>query len=261
MPRIIAISSQKGGVGKTTVSINLAAAWAKAGRRVLLVDGDAQGGVARSLSTRATRRRGVQEILRGRARLPQLILTSKIPQLLVLPAGNCGLDADPPAAAWTRLLEQLRETDAELVLIDCQPGLNDQVRAILAGVDHQLVPQQCEPLSLRSLVPFVTACVKACGDRSRFAGVLLNMIDSQDPRASKLAAELRQMLPPGLLLGTEIPRDPDVVEASRQGLPLLFLGNPPPPAAVVFDQLALELSRRLKLDSPSLHESVARILD
>jgi chromosome partitioning protein len=159
----LAITSQKGGVGKTTVSVNLAYSFAKRGWRTLLVDTDPQGSVGLSLSEKARKCPGFFNAFQPGQDLNRLVLTTRLPSLSILPAGQVenvfevkpnGVDG---VAGVTQLLEMARAQGFQLVLIDTPAGLTGYTSDILRCVNYALVPQQAEPLGVRSLPQMLQA--------------------------------------------------------------------------------------------------------
>ncbi len=248
MKNVIAVVSQKGGVGKTTVSLNLAVAFAEKGKRVLLVDVDPQGGVGLSLARGDTALGGLAELIAGAATLEQALLTTRLPNLSLLPRGR--LDPiDVPLfehalAAPQRfgaLLAPLR-TRFDLLVIDTPAGLGLPTRAALAAADFALVPVQSEPMGLRSLQQALRVIehVRARENpRLALLGILLTMVELRR-EASREVAESMWSGFDGVL-DTMLPRAEVFLSASEQGLPLGFLAGPTSPEARRFELLAAEL--------------------
>ena len=152
----LAVVSQKGGVGKTTTAINLAAALAKLGTRTLLIDIDPQGSVRFGLGLRSEGG-GIAEFLEGSKELPEIVRATSLPFLRVLLAGavvDTGDHAEyQQLVARSPKLKELFELAVQrgyLVVVDTPPGLGPIVQAVLAASDRVLVPLQCEPLALQT---------------------------------------------------------------------------------------------------------------
>ena len=252
----LAITSQKGGVGKTTVAVNLAYALARRGWLTLLVDTDPQGSVGLSLSERARKCPGFYDILRTGGDGARCILSTRLPELKVLPAGHLEsfFDMRPSgegegAAAVARILSGAERLGFQVVIVDTPAGLGGYTGDVLRASNYALVPQQAEPLGIRSLPQMLRALqhLRQRGARLELAGILLTMMQHGQRESAEVVRELRQIIPPRLLFECVVPRDPLFLRASGIGVPLGLLYNNPPAAALVFDQLAAELELRLKL--------------
>ncbi len=265
----LAITSQKGGVGKTTVAVNLAYALARRGWSTLLVDTDPQGSVGLSLSEKARKCRGFYDALRTGEDGTAFILQTRLPELKLMPAGQLdnvfdakpyGEDARP---ALEKIFAALAATGLDLLLIDTPAGLTGYTADVLRTVDAALVPQQAEPLGVRSLPQMLTALqsLRQQGAKLELAGILLTMMQHGQRESSEVVRELRQIIPPRLMFQSVVPRDPLFLKASGVGVPLGLLYANPPAAAVVFDQLAAELETRLRLPSPEDAHVPSRLMD
>ncbi len=250
----LATASQKGGVGKTTVCINLGHALARRGWNVLLVDTDPQGGIGLSLSRSTRRKRGFYDFLNQGGDIRPLILRTRLPEFSILPSGlpdefmrRGQLDRVPE-----KLRELLRQCDLlgyDCVIMDTAAGMTSVTEVAVRNADWVLIPQQAEPLAVRSipLLMETLARFRREGSAVRVAGILLTMLMANQEASLKVARELRQMLPAPLLFNQAIPRDALFLEASALGLPLALMRKNPPTAALIFDQLAAELEERIGL--------------
>jgi chromosome partitioning protein len=257
----LAVSSLKGGVGKTTCAINLAYACAKRGWKTLLVDADPQGSVGLSLSPSAQAYAGLYEIVKENKPLDEASLKTKLDNLRIVMAGKIPIQ---DISKWCSSLQDgqvlapffksAEEAGYELIVLDTPSGLHGPTEGILRCCSHVLVPQQCEPLALRSLmmtVDFLNQLQSEKENSCELVGVVLTMADSDVPDSRQIVDEIRRILPPELVCAAMLPRDPAVVRASMKGMPLgLMRGSAPPPAAIVFDQLAAELEAKLGLNRP-----------
>jgi chromosome partitioning protein len=250
----LAVASQKGGVGKTTVALNLAYALARRGWRVLLVDTDVQGSIGYSLQGEASRRSGLVDFLRGDKSFEELILPTRFPSFHVLPAGAASAT---DVARWSELLAgspglagvQEASAERDLLVVDTSSGLQGDTLEVLLRADFVLVPLQAEPLALRSLQRVLDALVDARtrAPQLRLAGFVLTMISTRHEVSLSVAQESWRLLPGDRVLETTVPRHEAFLEASAKGVPLGLLSHRPPPVAAVFDQLAAELEPRLGL--------------
>jgi chromosome partitioning protein len=267
--KVLTICSQKGGVGKTTVTVNLACALARRGWRVLAVDADPQGSVGLSLSRRLRRCKGFRDLLKEGGDIAALALPTRLPNLKVLPAGLPDPDFDEAVergvgpGSLDGFFGALRRLPVDLALIDTAAGVHALARTLAAAADHVLLPQQAEPLGLRSLPTLLHSLVrlKERGATFEVAGILLTMVQAGVPESESAVADLRRLAPPELVLRTTIPRDPEFLKASHNGVPLVVLHRNPPASALAFEQLAAELEQRIGLPNPETNDDSTRFMD
>ncbi len=252
---VLAIAGQKGGVGKTTVALNLALAMAGRGRRTLLVDTDLQGAIGRSLAGGLHQRGGLAEHLKGELSLDEALVATRREELQILPVGQVSpREADGWAATLGRDggLDAVFEETAgryDVVVVDTMSGMAGPTREVLRRADFLLVPLQAEPLALRTLGQVLDAVgqLREEGAGLTLAGFLLTMLQSRQEYSLAVAQEAWSVLPSSLVLESFVPRDPAFLESSAHGVPVGLLRRRPPAVAMVFDQIAEELEPRLGL--------------
>lgn len=244
----IAVVSAKGGVGKTTVSLNLALALAERGLRTLLVDLDPQGAVGHSLRRGDTEWAGLVDVLAGEALLPDVIKKTNEPRLSILPRGRL----DPVDAI--ELEDRLREPGLldgllksveggfDRVVIDTPAGVGAATRGALGAADWALVVFKAEPLALRTIqqtLRIIEHVASTTNPQLGLLGILATMVDLQKDHAQSPLIDLWNGF--GGVLDTTIPRSDAIARASMLGIPVGYHAGPVPPEARRFEQLAGEL--------------------
>jgi chromosome partitioning protein len=251
MALVYAVANQKGGVGKTTTAVNLAAAVADAGRQVLLVDLDQQCNATVGLGLVRNLEPSSYECLVGTASLAQAARPGGPDNLWIVPGSRdlAGAAVELPRldAYETRLrasLGPIRERFA-LTLLDCPPSLGPVTVNALAAADRVLVPVQAEYLALEGLVEFLGTLElmrRELNPRLVLTGVVITMHDERTRLARDVERELRDHLPE-LVFQTVIHRSVRIAEAPSFGMPVLAHA-PDSGAAAAYRELARELDGR-----------------
>jgi chromosome partitioning protein len=249
--RIVAVANQKGGVGKTTTTVNLATAFAARGRRVLVIDLDPQANATTGLGIGESGPATSYELLLGEALLETTILASAVPGLSVIPATPDLAGAEIELAARPRreflLADAIRRRVSAYddVLIDCPPSLNLLTINALTAADRVLVPLQCEFYALAGLAQLVDTIERvqhALNPRLELQGVVLTMYDRRNNLCEQVAGDVRRHFA-GRVYDTVIPRNVCVSEAPSHGLPVLIYDRRCP-GAQAYTKLAAEVLRR-----------------
>jgi chromosome partitioning protein len=256
----LAVASEKGGVGKTTVVLNLGLALARRGWRTLIVDTDPQGAISLSLDRDARATAGLSELADGTSRFEDVRVETKIPELSFVPVGGDPLEREALGTALDHVIEAASD-DHDVILVDTASGLGGRTATVLQRVAHVIVPIQAEPLSLRTLKGTLDRLAKLRDESSLdLLGIVLTMVQSSDPVSLASVQEVWSVLPARVVFDAFVPRDPAFLKASAYGVPVQMLSRRRPPAvAAIFESLAGEVEARLGLD-PSGEDDVVTLL-
>ncbi|HRK23344.1 MAG TPA: ParA family protein [Beijerinckiaceae bacterium] len=233
--RILAIANQKGGVGKTTTTINLGTALAAIGENVLIIDLDPQGNASTGMGiSQKERRQSTYDVLVGEITLGEAIHATAVPRVSLAPSTLDLLGAELELASRKDRALRLREAIAEhqsaraepfsYILIDCPPSFNLLTINAMAAADAVLVPLQCEFFALEGLsqlLKTVDQVRQGLNPRLIIHGIVLTMFDPRNNLANQVISDVRQFLG-DKVYQTVIPRNVRVSEAPSHGKPVLL---------------------------------------
>jgi chromosome partitioning protein len=248
---VYAIANQKGGVGKTTTAVNVAACIAEAGFHTLLVDVDPQANATLGIGAEKDCEPNIYDVLAGRADLSSAVRDTAIPMLKLVPAhpdlagANVELPREP--GSETRLREALagfRER-FDYILLDCPPSLGPLTVNALVAADRVIVPVQTEYFALEGLAGLLDTLAliqRELNPRLSVAGMLLTMHDGRTRLARDVEREVREHFPE-LVFDTVIPRNVRIGEAPSYGRPVIH-HDPHSSGAEAYFELAKEVAAR-----------------
>lgn len=255
MTRVYAISNQKGGVGKTTTAVNLAAALALEDRSVLLIDLDPQGNASSGVGTpKSEAKRGIADVLLGFCDLADVLVPTDIDGMHLAPATRelVGVEVELVDAERRefRLREAIRQQagDYDYVVLDCPPSLGMLTVNALAAADGVVIPLQAEYYAMEGLGELLRAIKQirrgGLNRGLRRAGILLTMVDRRTRLARDVCDQARAVFG-GEVFDTEIPRNVRLGEAPSFGKPI-HAYDPISRGAIAYANLALEMIERVE---------------
>lgn len=249
MARIISVANQKGGVGKTTTTVNLGACLAQDGKKVLLIDSDAQGNATSGLGVRKPDvKQDIYDVLVNEVSIKETVIKTPRENLSIVPAtlqlAGAEIELTSMMARESRLKSALAEVgdDYDFILVDCPPSLGHLTINAFTASDAILIPVQCEYYALEGLSQLlntVRLVQKHFNPGLEIEGVLLTMYDARTNLGAEVVEEVRRYFQEKVY-DTIIPRNVRLSEAPSHGKPIIDY-DPRSKGAEVYQALAKEV--------------------
>jgi len=256
--KVLAVVNQKGGVGKTTTAINLAAALALEGLETLIIDCDPQANTTGGLGFgRDEERASIYDLLMGHASIDMIILPTEVDNLSIIPGSKNLIGANIELVGQDRREYRLRDALEPIrakypfIILDCPPALDLLTLNSLVAADGLLVPMQAEYFALEGISELMSTLdrvTQSFNPTLALEGVLLTMYDDRTNLSQQVSENLKGFFT-DKLLKTSIPRNIRLAEAPSHGKPV-SLYDPKSRGSEAYRELALELLSRNNIKSP-----------
>lgn len=253
---ILCIASQKGGVGKTALALNIGWAFARAGLRALVVDVDPQSGLSRSVASQLVHRKGLADVLAHKVAWKDVIVPTRLEGFALLPLGHvqpweaAAFEAKVADGQVFNDLHEAVKDQYDVLVIDTPAGLGNATMGALRAADFVISPIQAEPGSLRAATTLLDT-INHIAEHEEYAplflGFILTMVDRKDDVSRSIVNEAWSVFPETILFETSITRDPVFLESTSKGVPVGALGRKGRRIGLAFEQLIAELQDRMEI--------------
>lgn len=251
MGKVISIANQKGGVGKTTTSVNISAILAKKGKKVLLIDTDPQGNATSGLGVEKSHEISIYDVLIGETEMKEAVQESQIKNLKVCPSNINLAGAEVELVSMIsreyRLKEKLEEYKEhyDYIIIDCPPSLGLITLNAFTASDSVLIPVQCEYYALEGLgqlINTINLVKKHLNKELEIEGAVLTMYDARTNLSNQVVKEVKKYFD-DRVYKTVIPRNVRLSEAPSYGMPITVY-DPRSKGAKCYDKLVKEILKK-----------------
>ena len=251
MGKVISIANQKGGVGKTTTSVNISAILAKKGKKVLLIDTDPQGNATSGLGVEKSHEISIYDVLIGETEMKEAVQESQIKNLKVCPSNINLAGAEVELVSMIsreyRLKEKLEEykEQYDYIVIDCPPSLGLITLNAFTASDSVLIPVQCEYYALEGLgqlINTINLVKKHLNKELEIEGAVLTMYDARTNLSNQVVKEVKKYFD-DRVYKTVIPRNVRLSEAPSYGMPITVY-DPRSKGAKCYEKLVKEILKK-----------------
>ncbi|MCI8832797.1 MAG: ParA family protein [Clostridia bacterium] len=260
MGRVISIANQKGGVGKTTTSINISTILAKKGKRVLLIDADPQGNATSGIGIEKKTEKSIYDVIIEETKIEEVVLETQVKNLKICPSNINLAGAEVELVSMMsreyRLKERIEEEkeNYDYIIIDCPPSLGLITLNAFTASDSVLIPVQCEYYALEGLEQLmntVNLVKKHLNKELELEGALLTMYDARTNLSNQVVKEVKNYFE-DKVYKTVIPRNVRLSEAPSFGMPI-SLYDPKSKGAKCYDKLVKEILKKNEEEKLARH--------
>ncbi len=260
MGRVISIANQKGGVGKTTTSINISTILAKKGKRVLLIDADPQGNATSGIGIEKKTEKSIYDVIIEETKIEEVVLETQVKNLKICPSNINLAGAEVELVSMMsreyRLKERIEEEkeNYDYIIIDCPPSLGLITLNAFTASDSVLIPVQCEYYALEGLEQLmntVNLVKKHLNKELELEGAVLTMYDARTNLSNQVVKEVKNYFE-DKVYKTVIPRNVRLSEAPSFGMPI-SLYDPKSKGAKCYDKLVKEILKKNEEEKLARH--------